>query len=121
MGIGYRCDPSGCTFIVWDGDVTAEQWAEHIARLVADPEFPPGPHVLADISTSGGAPNIEPDDIEAMAARWGEAAPGLGKMQWAIVPNEAWDKARIFEKALAVVGIRLMVFNELWSACTWLG
>jgi hypothetical protein len=121
MGIGYRCDASGCTFIVWDGDVSPEQWAAHVARLAADPEFPPGPLMLADISTSGGAPSIEPEDIEAMAARWISAATELGKMQWAIVPNEAWEKARHFEKALAAAGFRTMVFNEPWSACSWLG
>jgi hypothetical protein len=98
MGIAYRCDPNlRCTFAVWDGDVTPEEWSDQLERIVADPAFPPGPLVLADLSTAGGAPSITTDVIDEMARRWVIHVKGLGAMQWAIIPDGAWSKARRFE------------------------
>ena len=122
MGIGYRCDRDlRCTFIVWDGDVTPEQWSDEVDRIVTDPTFPPGPVLLAELSTAGGAPSIGTDTIDKMARRWRTHAADLGKMRWAIIPNGAWDKARRFELELRGSNIRSMVFNEPWAACAWLG
>ena len=98
MGIAYRSDERlRCTFIVWDGDVTPEQWSDQVETIVADPTFPPGPLVLADLSTAGGAPRMTTDVINEMARRWRAHAAKLDKMQWAVIPNGAWDKARHFE------------------------
>ncbi len=122
MGIAYRCDPNlRCTFVVWHGDVTPEQWREQLGRIIADPSFPPGPLMMADLSTADAVPTITTDVIEEMSRRWREHVANLGKMQWAIIPNEAWDKARHFEFGLEGSGIRTMVFNETSIACTWLG
>jgi len=122
MGIAYRCRADArCTFIVWDGDVTPEQWKDQVDRITADPGFPPGPLILADLSTAGGVPQVTTDVVEEMAHRSREHAANLGKMRWAIVPNEAWDKARYFEMELEGSGIPTMVFNDTSVACTWLG
>ena len=122
MGIAYRCNPDlGCTLIVWDAEVTPEQWSDQVDRIIDDPAFPPGPLVLADLSTAGGAPLITTDVVEKMAYRWRTYAADLRKMRWAIIPNGAWDKARHFELELEGSNIRSMVFNEPWGACAWLG
>jgi hypothetical protein len=122
VAIAYRCDARvRCTFIVWDGDVTPQQWNRHVERMLGDPAFPPGPLMLADLTTARGAPSITPDVIAEMAGRWSAHAEELGQMRWALVPNEAWDKARRFETELDASGIHTMVFNEPWSACAWLG
>jgi hypothetical protein len=122
VGIGYRFDTRlRCAFIVWDGDVGPEQWRIHVDAIVDDPAFPPGPLMLADLSTAGGVPRITTDIIQEMAERWRAHASDLDKMQWAIVPNGAWDKARRFESELEGSGLRTMVFNEPWTACSWLG
>jgi hypothetical protein len=122
VAIAYRCVPElRCTFIVWDGDVTPEQWSDQLERIIADPAFPPGPLVLGDLSTAGGAPSITTDVIDEMARRWVTYAAELGTMQWAIIPDGAWDKARRFECEVEGSNIHPMVFNEPWSACNWLG
>ena len=122
MGIAYRFEAQlRCTFIVWDGDVTPQQWRDQVDSIVDDPAFPPGPLVLADLTTAGGAPLITPDIIKEMAERWRAYAPNLDRMQWALVPNEAWDKMRQFEAEVEGSGVRTMVFNEPWTACSWLG
>jgi hypothetical protein len=43
---------------VWNGDVTPEQRRDQVETLVAGPSFPPGPLMLADLSTAGGIPSI---------------------------------------------------------------
>jgi hypothetical protein len=122
VGIAYRCDTNlRCTFIVWDGDVTPEQWNDQLDRIIADPAFPPGPLLLADLSSAGGLPSITTDLIDEMARRWVTYAVELGTMQWAIIPDGAWDKARRFECDVEGSNIHPMVFNEPWSACAWLG
>ncbi|MGO9873204.1 MAG: hypothetical protein ACLPVY_05340 [Acidimicrobiia bacterium] len=122
MGIAYRCHANlGCTFVVWDGDVTPDQWSDELDRIIADLAFPPGPLVLADLSTAGGAPSITTGIVDEMARRWVTYAAELAPMQWAIIPDGAWDKARRFECEVKGSNIRPMVFNEPWSACTWLG
>jgi len=122
MGIAYRCVPElRCTFVVWDGDVTPEQWSSHVDRLAADPAFPPGPLLLSDLSSAGTVPSITRATIDEMADRWRETSAAVGTFQCAIVPNEAWDKARQFEGELTGSNMRTMVFNEPWSACSWLG
>jgi len=52
MGIAYRIDHGlGCTVVVWDGSVTAEQQTQHVLRLAADSEWPPGRLHLTDLTT----------------------------------------------------------------------
>lgn len=122
MGIAYLCDLDlRCAFVVWDSDVTPRQWSDQLDRIMADPAFPPGPYVLADLSTAGGAPSITTDVIDEMARRWVTYAAELGTMRWAIIPDGAWDKARRFECEVEGSNIHPMVFNEPWSACAWLG
>jgi len=122
VGITYRCDPNlRCTFIVWDGDVTPQEWSDQLDRIVDDPAFPPGPLVLADLGTAAGAPSITTEVIDEMARRWLAYAADLAPMRWAIIPDGAWDKARRFECDVQGSNIRPMVFNEPWSACSWLG
>ncbi len=122
MGVAYRCDRNlRCTFIVWDGDVTPEEWGNELDHITVDPTCPHGPLVLADLSSAGGAPSITTDVVDEMARRWVAYAAELGTMQWAIIPDGAWDKARRFECDVEGSNIRPMVFNEAWSACGWLG
>jgi len=120
--INYRCDAElRCTIIVWDGDVTPEEWSRHLDRMTSDPAFPPGPLLLSDLSTAGEAPRISTETIDEMAHRWRGHAEGLGPLQMAIVPNSSWAKAKQFEGEISDTIRRIMVFNEPWTACAWLG
>ena len=121
MGIAYRCDSNlRCTFVVWDGDVTPRQWQDRERSLFDDPAFPPGPLVLADLSTSR-APSITNEAIDEMAASWRDSVPKMGSIKMAILPDGAWDKARRFEREVDGSGIRTIVFTSLHTACVWLG
>ena len=123
VSIAYHCDPTlRCTFIVWDGDVTPEQWVEQVERVAGDRAFPPGPLLFGDLSTVGDAPSITTDVIAEMARRWLTHANGTQPdAAVAIVANRSRDKVRQFVLELERSGIRAMVFEEHRAACTWLG
>ena len=122
MGIAYRCDAaSGCTYVVWDVEVTPDEWRSHFEAMSNDPAFPPGPRMLADLSTAGGAPGMSTDIVTEMATAWSERVARTGPMKLAIVPNGAWEKARQLERAIGDSGLTAIVFNDLVTACTWLG
>ena len=122
MTIGYRCDAGlGCTFILWDGEVSPGEWRDHFERLTNDPDFPPGALILGDLRTAGGALSIGSDIVKEIAIAWQARAERIGPIKVAIVPNGAWDKARELERAVDGSGITTIVFNNLPTACTWLG
>ena len=122
MGIAYRLDPQlGCTVIVWDANVTPDEWRHHFKRMSDDPGFPPGPRVLADLSTAGGAPSFSSEVVGEMAVAWQTRTQRVGPIKLAIVPNGAWEKARELERATEGSGITTIVFNDVATACTWLG
>lgn len=120
VGIAYRCDTDlGCTFVVWDGNVTPEEWRAHRERLLADPAFSAGSKMFADLSRAGGAERISTDAVTEMASVF--RADGLGPYKVAVIPNGAWDKARHFEREVEGSGITVIVFNDVLTAGAWLG
>ena len=122
MAITYRCDKDlRCTFIVWDADVTPEQWRDHSDRMWSDPTFPPGPLMLADLSTANGAPSVSSEVVVEMAASLRERAAKVRPIRVAVIPNGAWDKALVLERDTEGSGLTTIVFNDLATACTWLG
>jgi hypothetical protein len=123
VAIAYRCSTDHrCTFVVWDGDVTPDEWRVHNERLFDDPAFPPGPRMLVDLRSAGGAPSITADVLAEMGKRFNDRPDKLAEMTLAIVPNGSWDKARqLFEEEVAVPGLRAMTFTSLPTACVWLG
>ena len=42
-------------------------------------------------------------------------------MRLALIPNEAWEKARQVERDVEGSGLTMIMFTEIGTACTWLG
>src|SRR5215472_8436673 len=122
MPITYRCDSDRrCTFEIWHGDVTSDQWHAHANSVLADPLFPPGPRILVDMRTSGGAPSITDSVVREIGERLNAERDVMEKMQLAIVPNGAWSKAQLLiDQEISIPGLRAMTFTGLGTACTWL-
>jgi hypothetical protein len=117
-----RLDPSlGCTFVLWHGDVTPAESNENLARVLADPEFPPGPRWLVDMTTA----HTDVFDLDAMrdlGERVNAAATQLEGMRLAAIPNGSWDKARhVIDEEIDVPGLVAMQFAGIGTACAWLG
>ncbi len=122
MGVAYFCDSvTRCTYIVWDAQVTPGEWDAAENALFADPAFPPGPFALADLRTANGAPHVPMDVVDEMGDRLRSQAPEIGPLQFALIPNSAWDKVRAFEERFRGSGISSLSFTSIATACSWLG
>jgi len=123
VGIAYRLDPRlGCTFVVWDRNVTPDVWRAHFDRMFTDPAFPPGRRCLTDLSTAGEASSITGEIVEEMGKRFNVESEALTLMRLAMIPNGNWEKALQFiDREVSVPGLEAMLFNELSVACVWLG
>jgi hypothetical protein len=120
VSITYLCDKAvGCTFTRWDGDVTPDEWNDHIDRLIYDPAFPPGLQMLIDLRTAS-TDQITGDVIEQVAERWHNLAAGMPELRAAVVPSEAREKAERFAELLEASNLRLNIFQQVAAACAWL-
>jgi hypothetical protein len=117
-----RCDQDrGCTFVVVDGELSP-RFRDHVERdLFADPLFPPGPRVLLDVSTVADTDQFTPDVVSAIARNWRELPLEGERMSFAIVARGLWNQAAEFADQLDTSGIRVITFNLVDAAATWLG
>jgi len=122
LGIAYHCDPDErCTFVVWDADVTPEEWIRREDAMWTDPAFPPGPRTLVDLRTAAGLPHVPIQAVRQMGERLRRRAPQLGPHSLAVLPNSSWGKVREFEEKLHRSEITSIAFNSVSTACVWLG
>ena len=117
MGIAYRIDQSlGCTVVVWDGSVTAEQQTRHLMRLAADSEWPPGRLHLTDLSsvTDVTLPDASLVDvlIEGTAMRDG--------IEKALVVRPEFLRESCIQDSGSSFGSRPTPFSDLDEACAHL-
>ena len=123
MGIAYRCDKEmGLCVSVWDGVVTDEQRRQHIATLEADPDWGAGGMLLTDLTGVSAARRPSAKQVLETAAEFSERlAPMVRDAKWAMVAGETFVLAQRFGSYLEEEVPRLIVFNDLATACTWLG
>lgn len=123
MGIAYRCDEKMRLCVsVWEGEVTDEQRRQHISTLQADPEWGAGGLLLTDLTgvPAEGRPTAR--QVLETAAEFSEKlAPAVRDAKWAMVAGETFVLAQRFGSYLEDEVPRLIVFNDLATACTWLG
>jgi hypothetical protein len=123
MGIAYRCDETmGLCVSVWAGRVTTDDRKQHIAELAADPEWGARGLLLTDLR--GISATYRPSAKEVLDAAAEFAAKLAAKVRnakWAMVAGETFVLAQRFGTYLEEEVPRLIVFNDLDTACTWLG
>ena len=111
----------GCTFVVWVGDVTLDEWRDHFDGLLADPAFPPGRSWLID-ARRANVDLFDENAIAEMGARMNDAADRLGGIRMAVVPNGAWDKAsKLLDDDVTIERVTAIQFTSFDTACVWLG
>jgi hypothetical protein len=123
MGIAYRCvENIGLCVSVWDGVVTDEQRRQHMTALEADPKWGAGGLLLTDLTGVSAATRPSAKQILETAAEFSERlAPTVRDAKWAMVAGETFVLAQRFGSYLEEEVPRLIVFNDLATACTWLG
>jgi hypothetical protein len=121
MGVGYRLDHElALTVTVFDGAVTGEEWRATVRALFADPSWPPGRLNLTDLRTADLSAVTGEDRAEIYALNARHAHKLVG-MKSATVGGVNFENARKFERDDRSSGLRIIPFDDLGPACTWLG
>jgi hypothetical protein len=123
MGISYRVDTAtGLSVSVWDGEVTGDQRREHMQALASDDAWGAGGLYLTDLTgvASSSVPGVD-EVLDAAAAFLETLASQVGRAKWAIVAGDTFERAQRFGSYIEEEVPRLIVFNALDTACTWLG
>jgi hypothetical protein len=117
MGIAYRADRLfGCTFAVWDGDIGPDDVTAHLLRLAEDPEWPPGPMHLSDLST---VKRLTIPDGELLSCLYEGTDFPDGLSGSFVVPPKFLDTADA--RRVASTNRHVKLFTDLPSACDHLG
>jgi hypothetical protein len=121
MGIAYRMDKSqGLMTIVWDGSVTADDWRAHLEAMFDDPNWPIGPRNLTDLR-SADVSSVTAADQAEIVAMYAPHQDKLRGMKSAAVAGDNFESSTEFGNQNEPPGLSLIVFNDLVTACTWLG
>jgi hypothetical protein len=86
----------------------------------ADADWPSVTRNLTDLRSADLSAITETDRVESVALYGPHAQHVRGKKS-AVVAGGNFDRAREFESHDEPQGLRLIVFNDLFNACTWLG
>lgn len=122
MGIAYRCDVSSSLNVsVWQGEITSDEGRLHMAALAADPEWAAGRSIVIDLTRVAATPTPAGDVAESAEAFLQNLAGPALQAKWAIVADQTFERARAFGERVEYAVPRLIVFNNLETACTWLG
>lgn len=123
MGIAYRSDAAtGLSISVWEGEITDDQRRRQMEAIAADPTWGAGGLLLTDLTGVSTSQRASARQVLEAAAEFSERLAGqVRNAKWAIVASETFVLAQRFGSYLEEEVRRLIVFNDLDTACTWLG
>ena len=107
--------------VVWDGLVDLAQWQAHVPRMLSDPQYVPAAAQLTDLRFSSIDESIGEDDIRRMTDYFATQHSKLEGKRLAIVAGGEWEKPKQVELSLKSQMVQTIVFNDLVTACVWLG
>ena len=104
----------------WTGQVTHDELLAHERRHLGDPSVKPGAAVLVDAERAHFGTTV--DEVKELADLYGLVIGRLKVGRMALLVNkETYERALIFLKEVEGYGVKVIVFNSLDIACTWLG
>ena len=116
VGIAYALDRMrGLTIALWDGSVSWDEELAYVEQLAGDPEWPPGPLHLSDLTTADEFALPDPDLLIELAAA--EVPP----VRAAIIGPERARHTQEFARMAQAVGTTAVVCEDVGDACAWLG
>ena len=122
MSIGYTCIMDKKLVVsVWDGNVTLDQWRENLDRLLADPDFPATRINIVDMRFGHPDITIGEGEIQQVIDFLATHQEKIAGRKIAIVAGEDFKKSKFFESLAGNLLIKVIVFNFLHGACSWLG
>ena len=122
MGINYRVHvEKKIVFVAWKGVISAEIWYEHIQRLIADTHWPSVSAMLVNLHSITDVSSIGEAEIQHAVALFNSIPEALSNKRIAAVASDAFWKSRRFGQLIAPYGPSVLVFNDMSTACIYLG
>ena len=104
----------------WTGPVSQEEILAHERLHLSDPSVKAGASVLIDAERAHFGTTIE--EVKEIADLYGQVIGKLKVSRMALLVNkETYERALVFLKEVEGYGVKVIVFNSLDIACTWLG
>ena len=104
----------------WTGQVTHDELLAHERRHLSDPSIKVGASVLIDAERAQFGTTVE--EVKEVADLYGQVIGRLKVGRMALLVNkETYERALVFLKEVEGYGVKVIVFNSLDIACTWLG
>ena len=121
MPIAYAYDEAQRLVVqVWVGEVIADQWRAWVSQRLNDPNMVAAERILADVTRWTPHESIGQEVLREVAQRWGASGIMVGKPV-AIVAETRPSNAQAIDNVLAQFEGKVIVLNDLDTACTWLG
>lgn len=104
----------------WTGQVTHDELLAHERRHLSDPLIKAGASVLVDAQRAHF--DTTEEEIADIAVLYSRVVGKLKVTRMALlVNNETYERALVFMKEVEGYGVKVIIFNSLDIACTWLG
>jgi hypothetical protein len=122
LAIAYHCDRvKGITYAIWDGPITADEWRATAQRQAEDSEWPAGGFYISDLRKAV----LDVQEFRAALGSVADVYRNSGKlpvgMKHAILAPSVFGLADDFQEWMSRTRIESIAFNDLETACTWLG
>lgn len=122
MSIGYICKPNvSLAICVWDGVVTWDDWQKNMLRLFNDPDYFSIQQQIVDLRFSSIDSSITVQKLRQMSDFMVSHRQDFSLRKLALVAGEEWAKLKDFESAVKTASVDAIVFNDVLTACRWLG
>ncbi len=122
MGILYHMDhEKDVGYICWSGTVTAADFIAQARRNISDPDWPPQHGLLADLRHASVNASFDAAFAAQVVKLYLPLQVKVRGLRAAIVANSLFEKAKIFERIVSGYSPSVIVFNDLDTACVWLG
>jgi hypothetical protein len=122
MAIAYRCDPeSELTVSVWDGPVSAKEWHAQLRRFREDPEAGATWKHLVDMRFGQGDSGFDAAAIQRGIDFMTHNVSQFAGMRLAVVSGTEHESVRFFGNLAEQAKVSVVAFQDLPSACAWLG
>ncbi len=122
MPIAYTVAHGGKLVVeVWTGNIAKRDLFAHHEKYLNDPRILADRSEFVDITRAVG-PNIGTEEIEQFVDAYRTHAAKMINTNIAIVASgKGFDQALMYERLSTPHLITVVVFNEIDTACTWLG
>jgi hypothetical protein len=103
---------------VWDGVVTAAEWAEAIQAEIDDPDSALGNRRMTDARTAE-LPDISGEQVESILNAYKNVDVVVARVRLAMVVTQGWSLAQVVQSRMRAFGVTTVLFSDLHAACAW--